>query len=100
MRRTIGSEFIRRATANVRVIGKNDSPSTESQTTTLHKLTPLSQLDREFPRSVPGTPYHHFATTKDEHDRVAVIVDQPSPAILEQAIQEAALGLMDNPLCR
>jgi len=60
-------------------------------------LTPRCCLDQEFPSVIEGTLYHLFSTATAMPDRVAVLVEDPKRD-QDQAIREAALGMMDN-LC-
>jgi hypothetical protein len=69
-------------------------------------LSDLSELDGEFPPTIPPQSlYDFFATTTNWDFRGALLVlegmDEEEEAIfIAQAYREAALGLMDNPVYR
>lgn len=63
-------------------------------------LTDLSELDSEFPPTIPGSLYDFFATTPNWDARALLVLegmDEEEEAIfIAQAYREAALGMMDN----
>ena len=61
----------------------------------LSQLTDPELLERTFPVAIPGTPYHHFSTTKELVGAVVQVAS--APRIYERVWYEAALGMMDNP---
>lgn len=62
------------------------------------RFTPPEDLDREFPNSIPGTPYHLFSTTDKKIEIVVVTADLAHDR--DQLLREIALGMMDNLLYR
>jgi hypothetical protein len=62
------------------------------------RFTAREDLNREFPNSIPGTPYHLFSTTDKKIETVVVTADLAHDQ--DQLLREIALGMMDNPLYR
>jgi len=60
------------------------------------ELTPPEELEKQFPITLEGTPYHLFSTTK-KPVKAVVIVTNPIDC-QEAVLREVALGMMDNPI--
>lgn len=94
-------EFVTIASTSVLTLSERDPKIEEKRVigVPICKLTDLHLLDQQFPTSTPGTLYHLFSTCYNLPFAV-VVVEEFNEDVVERAILEAALGLMDNPAYR
>lgn len=93
-------EFLQRAREAITVLQGplEDGPPTNFDVV-LTRLSRPQDLEGTFAKAEPGTPYAFFSTVQDPEAKVVILVSDVANQT-EQALCEAALGMMDNPVFR